>query len=66
MGQSWWNCEGGVWGRFGGFVKTMCRDSWWNCEGCVLRQSWWKCESSVWGRFGGIVKVECGADLVEL
>ena len=53
MGQIWWNCDDDVWGRFGGIVKTMCRQSWCNFEG------------GVWGRVGGIVKVVCGADLVE-
>ena len=24
MGQSWWNCEGEVWGRVGGIVKVNC------------------------------------------
>jgi len=24
VGQSWWNCEEGVWGRVGGIVKRMC------------------------------------------
>jgi len=66
VGQIWCNCEGGVWGRLGRIVKTMCRQSWWNCEGCVLGQSRWKCEGGVGGRFGGILKVECGAELVEL
>jgi len=24
LGQSWWNCEDGVWGRVAGIVKKLC------------------------------------------
>ena len=54
MGQSWWNCEVGVWGRFGGIVKTMC-----GTVGGIVKVVF--C-----GRVGGNVKVVFGADLVEL
>ena len=66
MGRSWWNCEGGVWGRVGGILKVVF---WVRVGGnvkVVCGQIWWNCEGGVWGRVGGIVKVMCGPELVEL
>jgi hypothetical protein len=68
VGQSWWNFENGVWGRFGGIVKTFfgaylvefLRLFWGRFGGIV------KTVCGVWGKVGGIVKAMCWAELVEL
>ena len=64
MGQSWWDCEDGVWVRFGGIVKMVCGAELVGLRRRCLGQSWWDCEDGVWDRVGGIVKMVSGAELV--
>ena len=64
MGQSWWDCEEGVWGRVGGIVKKVCRAELVGLRRRCVGQIWWDCEDGVRGIIFGIVMKVCGADLV--